>query len=169
MSKLHETLVLPCLRGQIGDWFYYVSVMKFKDVAKRVKLPEEIDKKYTDDNLKLGEWIQREIEPKRIKPLVNYIQNQNQRFFNSLVLGIYDGSPSWQDLKITNSNVYNESSEETQDYFSKTFGILTLSGDESIFAVDGQHRAIGIRRAVKENIANLDDEISYPSGHERLL
>ncbi len=160
MSKLHGTLVLPCLRGQIGEWFFYTSVMKFKDVAQRIKLPEEIDKKYNEEDLKLGEWIQRKIEPKRIKPLVKYIQNQNQRFFNSLVLGIYDGSPSWQDLKISKSNIYNDSSEETQDYFNKTFGILTLSGDESIFAVDGQHRAIGIRRAVKENIANLNDEIS---------
>jgi DNA sulfur modification protein DndB len=160
MIKTLGSLHLPCLRGKIGDWFFYTSVMSFKEIAKRVKLPEEIDKKYSDNDLKLGEWIQRKIEPDRIKPLVNYIHKQDQRFFNSLVLGIYDGSPSWQDLKISNSNIYNENNEEDLNYFSKTFGILTLRGNESIFAVDGQHRAIGIRKAVKENLADLNDEIS---------
>jgi DNA sulfur modification protein DndB len=155
-----KPLSIPCLRGKVGEWFFYTSVMKFKDIAQRVKMPEEIDEKYIDENLKLGEWIQRKIEPKRIEPLVNYIQKQEQRFFNGLVLGIYDGEPSWQDLNISNSEIYNEEYDDTINYFSKTFGILTLSGKESIFAIDGQHRVMGIRKAVKDKKAILDDEVT---------
>lgn len=155
-----KSLSVPCLRGKIGEWFFYTSVMKFKDIAQRVKLPEEIDKKYVDENLKLGEWIQRKIEPNRISPLVNYIHKNKQRFFNGLVLGIYDGEPYWQDLNISNSEIYNEEKEDVINYFSKTFGILTLSGKESIFAIDGQHRVMGIRKAIIEKKAVLDDEVS---------
>jgi len=28
-------LILPTLRGKMGDWFYYVALMSFKEVAKR--------------------------------------------------------------------------------------------------------------------------------------
>ncbi|MFW6272613.1 MAG: DGQHR domain-containing protein [bacterium] len=160
MEKNVNPINLPCLRGKIGDWFFYTSVMSFKEIATRIKLPEEIDKKYEDDNLKLEEWIQRKIETKRIKPLVKYIEEQEQRFFNSLVLGIYDGAPSWQDLNISGTNIYSDENDETLRYLSKTFGILNLSGAESIFAIDGQHRAVGIRKAVKDGKADLNDEIT---------
>lgn len=153
-SKLH----LPCLQGRMGDWVFYMTLLSFREVSTRVKLPKEIDKKYEDENLILGEWIQRKIETKRLKHIVEYIKTQEQRFFNSLILGLYDGNPTWQEIDVQSSNVFND--EIQLDYFSRTFGILTLHGDESIFAIDGQHRAYSIRKAVadKKNIAN--DEIA---------
>ncbi|MDB5122393.1 MAG: hypothetical protein JWP94_522 [Mucilaginibacter sp.] len=148
---------LPCLRGRMGDWFYYVTILKFGDVAERVKLPEEINEKYSDPNLKLSEWIQRDIDPKRITPIVNYLKTE-QRFFNSLILGIYDGKPKWHDIAFEKSKF--ATTEEEINYFSSTFGILSLNGDESIFAMDGQHRAMGIRNAVEEGQNIKDDEVA---------
>lgn len=156
MSKLQK-ISLPCLRGRMGDWFYYVTILKFKDVAERVKLPEEINAKYTDNNLKLSEWIQRTIEPKRIENIVDYLKQQNQRFFNSLILGLYDGNPSWQDVQLEENEINNN--EQEIDYFSSTFGILTLEGTESIFAIDGQHRAFSIREALGKKPSLKNDEI----------
>lgn len=155
-----KSLSLPCLRGIIGDWFYYVTVLNFQEVLNRVKLPEEIDKKYKDDDLKLGDWIQRKLEPKRTKAIVDYLHGQEQRFFNSLILGIYNGKPYWQDLNISTSKIYESIDEVTLEYFSRTFGILTLNGDEDIFAIDGQHRAIGIREAVKKYKNLGKDEVT---------
>lgn len=156
-AKLNQ-LNLPCLRGKMGDWMYYVTLLKFSTVANRVFLPEEIDEKYKNkENLKLGDWIQRDLETKRIKDVVDYIQRQEERFFNSLILGLYDGNPSYREIEVSTSDHYGE--EEEVDYFSKTFGILTLNGDESIFAIDGQHRAISIRKAVKKDTSLKDDEI----------
>lgn len=156
MSKTE--IHLPCLRGRIGDWIYYITLMSFQEVSTRVKLPREIDKKYDEEKLKLGDWIQRKIETNRIKHLVNYMKQQKQRFFNSLILGIYDGSPTWQEINVQHTNIFNDESELT--YLSKTFGILTLKGDESIFAIDGQHRAYAIRGAVKEKENLKSEEIA---------
>jgi len=149
---------LPCLRGKMGDWMYYITLLKFEDVAKRVFLPEEIDEKYKEkENLKLGDWIQRDLEPKRIDDVVDYLKKQKQRFFNSLILGMYDGKPSYREVEVKTSSLYDE--EEDTDYFSRTFGILTLNGDESIFAIDGQHRAKSIRKAVQKDESIKNDEI----------
>jgi DNA sulfur modification protein DndB len=150
---------LPCLRGRMGDWIYYVTLLKFSDVAERVFLPQEIDKKYEEKkNLKLGDWIQRDLESKRINDVIDYLNTQEQRFFNSLILGMYDGKPSYREIEVKPSDLYEN--EEDTEYFSKTFGILTLSGKESIFAIDGQHRAISIRKAIKKHKDLEEDEIS---------
>jgi len=149
---------IPALRGRIGDWYYYLTLMSCKEVANRVSLPEEIDE-YEHEDMKLGEWIQRELEEKRINDIVNYLTRQKQRFFNSLILGIYGGKPYWQDLEITVSQNYPTLNEETLSYLTRTFGILTLNGDESIFAIDGQHRAKGIREALKSKRKLAEEEV----------
>lgn len=162
-SELNEKLNLPCLKGRIGDWFYYCSTMSFDEIARRVKLPIEIDKKYKDPTLKLGEWIQRDIGNERIEPIARYLSNQKERFFNSIVLGIYDGEPSWQEfeIKIGESTEENQLSEIDLRHFSQTFGILRLSGNESIYAIDGQHRVMGIRKAIMEKPKEFQyDEVS---------
>ncbi len=154
-----KKLILPCIKGRIGEWLYYSSIMTFQEIASRVKLPKEIDKKYLDRNLNLGEWIQRELDDKRTARLVEYLQSQNERFFNSLILGLFDGKPAWQEIKLSNQNRYEDMDEETSGYLSSSMGILTLEGSESIFAIDGQHRAIGIREAVKSDDKLLMDEV----------
>lgn len=162
-SVINIELNLPCLKGRIGDWYYYSSTMPFDEIAKRVKLPKEIDKKYNDPTLKLGEWIQRDLGSKRIEPIVHYLSNQKERFFNSIVLGIYDGEPSWQEfeIKIGETTEKSQLSEKELRHFSETFGILRLSGAESIFAIDGQHRVMGIRKAIMDKPKEFQyDEVS---------
>lgn len=154
-------LFIPCLRGQMGDWVYYSGLMSFEEISKRVKLPKEIDKKYEDKTLKLDELIQRQIVETRTKQIVEYLTKQDQRFFNSLILGIFDGKPSFQEIQISNdSESKNLFDEETYNYLSKSFGILTLEGNESIFAIDGQHRVVGIREALKQDSLIRKDEVS---------
>ena len=83
MSEINK-LNLPCIRGKMGDWMYYVTLLSFKEVANRVRLPKEIDAKYKNqENLKLGEWIQRELQANRTKEIVTYLKTQEQRFFNT--------------------------------------------------------------------------------------
>ncbi|MCK4408221.1 MAG: DGQHR domain-containing protein [Bacteroidales bacterium] len=147
----NDSISLPALKGKIGDWYYYITLLTFNEIKKRVFLPEEIDKKYKDkESMKLEDWIQRDLDPKRINDIVSYLKRQPQRFFNSIILGIYDGKPSWQELKISFNNIYENEVPANFEYIERTFGILTLSGEESIFAIDGQHRAIGIRESIKK-------------------
>ncbi|MDZ7848410.1 MAG: DNA sulfur modification protein DndB [Owenweeksia sp.] len=116
--------------------------------------------KYEKDENKLGEWIQRELNKSRISSIVRYIKSQKQRFFNSIILGIYGGEPFWRDITInpSSSSVFTE--DISYNYLNKTFGILQLKGNESIFAVDGQHRAIGIREAVKAKPKLASEEVA---------
>lgn len=148
-----DKVILPSLRGTMGDWFYYVTVMKFGDIANRVSMADEIHQ-----SERLSQLIQRQIS-NRTKYIVEYLLTQDQRFFNSLILGIYGGSPSWQDLNILENNL--ESLQETDiEYLNKTFGILTLEGTENIFAIDGQHRTKAIKEAIKKDDDLKNEEIT---------
>ncbi len=141
----NNKLTLPTLRGRMGDWYYYVSLMPFKEVAQRVSLADEIHK-----NKGLSKMIQRKVS-NRTTDIVKYLNSQEQRFFNSLILGIYDGKPSWQEIDIVTSGIKIEEKELSN--LNKTFGILSLYGDEKIFAIDGQHRS----KAIKDTIENSNE------------
>ncbi len=145
---MNNSIRLPSLRGRMGDWFYYVSLLKFKDLAIRTSMVDEIHK-----NKNLSRWIQREVS-NRSESIIQYLENQPQRFFNAIICGIYGGSPSWQELDIESNSI--ELSEEEQIYLGKTFGILTLNGDEKIFAIDGQHRTNAIKQYI-ENKGDVDE------------
>lgn len=156
-------LILPCLRGEMGDWVYYVTLFKFKDIAARVSMVPEIHKSEG-----LSKLIQREVTG-RTAGIVEYLKTQEQRFFNSLILGLYGGHPRWHELNIggTIGGAYNNLenqeyvglNEEQSNYLSSSLGVLTLDGTEKLFAIDGQHRTKAIKDAVKEKPELFGEEI----------
>lgn len=161
MSEFKK-LILPCLRGQIGDWIYYVTLLKFDDVANRVSMVPEIHK-----NIGLSNLIQREISD-RTSGIVEYLKTQDQRFFNSLILGVYGGHPKWHELRIEESiadSLLGENEENVKlsnfdiENLSSTLGVLILNGKEKIFAIDGQHRTKSIKDAVKDRSDLKGEEI----------
>jgi DNA sulfur modification protein DndB len=145
-----KKLFLPCLKGNMGDWTYYVTIMKFKDIAQRTSMVPEIHK-----SEELSRWIQRKVG-NRTGDIVEYLENQEQRFFNSIIFGIYGGELTWQEIDVEDSENF---SEEDLTYFSKTFGILTLSGKEEIFAIDGQHRTKAIKEVQKKTDSLESEEV----------
>lgn len=138
----------------MGDWVYYPMLMKFKDIAERVKIAEEIYQSKT-----LSEMVQREIKRKRGKEIKDYLLKQEQRFFNSLIVAIYEGDPSWHEITRIESNNQLNSENFPEDVVAG-IGILSLNGEEKLFTLDGQHRLIGIREAVAENPELGEDELS---------
>lgn len=96
-------------------------------------------------NKELSRLIQRAIS-KRTPDIAKYLETQEQRFFNSIIIGIYGGEPAWQELIIDKADL--ELTEEEGEYLDKTFGVLRLSGSEKMFAIDGQHRTAAIKLAV---------------------
>lgn len=58
-----------------------------------------------------------------------------------MILAVYDGQPVWNEIRIDGLD-----GEVNYD-----LGLLTLTGDEKIFPVDGQHRIAGIKKAVDLN------------------
>src|SRR5437773_10213720 len=97
-------LIVPALRAHMGDWIYYVGVMKFADVARRIRLAEELHKSKA-----LNEWIQRRVS-ERSEQIKRYLLTQKQRLFNALVVGVYEGAPRWHELSIRKSARFDPSS-----------------------------------------------------------
>jgi DNA sulfur modification protein DndB len=159
MNIKTQPLFLPALRAFMGDWTYYSTIMKFKDISDRVKIAKEIH-----ESEKLKDFIQRQLTP-RAKEISQYLITQPQRFFNSLIVGVYGGDPQWIELKITeDGNILPEFP------ISETgiLGYLKLSGEEVLFALDGQHRVEGIKGALEKNIELYNEEISVIFiGHKR--
>ena len=155
-----EKLYLPSLRGIMGDWVYYPALMKLKDIAERVNIAKEIYQSET-----LSDMVQREIERKRGKEIKDYLLKQEQRFFNSVIVAVYKGDPTWYDIThIENNNqLENDNQLDTESIPEEVvagIGILSLNGREELFALDGQHRLIGIKEAVAENSQLGEDELS---------
>ncbi|PAM92842.1 DndB, partial [Flavobacterium sp. IR1] len=131
---------LPALRGKIGIWNYYVCNLSFNEVNEYVK---RIDNELHSSSA-LSDLIQRNIT-ENYKSIMEYILKQDERFFNSLVLAVYDGDPEWIEVELN---------FDDNEYFN--MGFLKLSGKEKIFPVDGQHRVEGIKKSLesKSELAN---------------
>lgn len=125
---------IPAIRAQIGTWVYYVSTLTFKQVNDYVK---RIDDELHKSTL-LREMLQRSITD-NYKNIEHYIKSQDERFFNSLILAVYDGEPKWHEVRLEN--------EEGDDEYIG-LGVLELTGNEKIFPIDGQHRVEGIKQVV---------------------
>jgi DNA sulfur modification protein DndB len=134
---------IPAIRGNIGNWIYYTSTLKFELVGKLVsKIDRELHK-----SKGLSDMIQRSVTD-NFKNISEYLIHQNDRFFSSIVLAIYDGDPQWIEIELDDgeSSFYN-------------VGFLEFNGKEKIFPVEGQHIVEGIKDAMKKNESIIEDEV----------
>ena len=156
---MNNYLHLPCLRGVIGNWTYFSSVMKIKDLVNRIITVSESDELYTKN---INEILQREISTKRVGQLKDYLNNNPEHFFSSIIVAIYQGNPVWSDFDIETHFRIDNNLLDTDDigFIENKIGILSLSGSETIFALDGQHRIKGIREAYKRNKSIGNEEIA---------
>lgn len=146
-------LRVPALKAHIGDWIYYAAFLKIRDIAQRVFLAEEI---HTHQGLR--DMIQRAIDESRhAEAIKQYLLNKPQRFFNALVIGVYGGAPNFLELELHQGPRFDPTG--LPDYFEGAFGILQFSGDEKLFAIDGQHRVVGIKKAVAQSQALGEEEV----------
>lgn len=143
---------LACTHGNLGYWDYYSTVIKVEDVVRnnRIITVAESEELFTNN---INAILQREIRNSRIKALKNYILNNNERFLGSIVAAIHQGEPKWTEIDINqNFEIEGTSIDELAiDFLGSKFGVLTLMGNEQIFAIDGQHRLLGLRKAYAEN------------------
>jgi len=137
--------LLPAIRSHVGDWNYYITTLTFNEVASLVKDPDEIH-----ERKQLSTWIQRVAIEEHSDAIANYILQTKQRFLGALIVGIYDGDPTWAPLDISfKTNVLDATFEQKEKITGK-LGFLKLTGDEKMFAIDGQHRVAGIKKAIQE-------------------
>ncbi len=155
----------PALRCRMGDWIYYVTYFRFVDVVQWIKPTEEVHA-----NPKLSERIQRLLNKRHASEIAAYLCSEPQRFFNALVVGVYGGEPQFGPMDVTvNPNTGWEPLSEMEEVeLQASVGLLQLQGTERLFAIDGQHRVAGIKKAVNESAQLADDEIAVVFvGHEK--
>jgi len=163
----NNQLTVPCLRATMGDWTYYTGLMSFEDIANRIRTAEEI---HTHKGIR--DLLQRALT-KRADNIAEYLKSQPQHFFNAIIVGIYDGEPKWLDIEVRGNNILSD--DAINQDITDSIGVLVLSGEEKIFAIDGQHRLEGIKKAiVNGNDLSKDEQTvifvahrNTPEGMER--
>ena len=142
------------IKGQMGIWRYYVSVLSFEDIANYVSpITKEISNSDSYSNL-----LQRAITS-NVSSITDYLLLQPERMFNALVLAVYNGNPDWFELDV-----------KVEEYNTFSVGVLELTGKEIIFPVDGQHRVEGIREAIKKDPSLANEKVPIILiGHENTL
>ncbi|PQJ47544.1 hypothetical protein BTN99_06315 [Vibrio campbellii] len=124
---------------------------ELKEIVDLISYAEDIHK-----SKKLSKMIQRELKKDRQKEIGEYLLNDEEAFFNSLVVAIYNGEPKWHQFDAINKSTIGLEEFEAFDYTNESLGYLSLTKDESIFALDGQHRLSGIEYAIEK-----DPDLAY--------
>ncbi len=151
-----SAITLPALRGVMGTWVYYSSLMTLEQISKRVSYADEIH-----TNKKLSDMIQRRLKSSRSKEIAEYLNKQNERFFNSLVVATYGGEPNWHAVDSVSSKTGDFDITKLNEGVVEAVGFLAFRGDEKLFAVDGQHRLAGIKEAATNSKEDVkDDQVS---------
>lgn len=133
---------IPAIKGIIGDWVYYQTVLSFEKVAELIDNDHSIREYPT-----LNDVLQRDLSS-RSKKIKDYLIREDTRFFNTVIIGLYGENPNWYQFNFAPSAIPEmELSEEILD----TIGILEFNGGEIMFSIDGQHRIEGIKQALAEN------------------
>jgi DNA sulfur modification protein DndB len=138
-----KTLIqLPAIRGIIGDWVYYQTVIPFKELINRIDNDHSIR-----EYVSLDDHLQRDLS-KRSKKIGEYLIREKTRFFNSAIIGLFGGPPNWYNFDFAPSAIPGMT---LTDGLLDTIGILELTGTEKLFSIDGQHRIDGIKQAMKKD------------------
>lgn len=130
---------VPALRGVLGDWVYYSTLMDAQQISLHVVSSQEIR-----EAKELEDFLQRTLKP-RVNEIALYLRKRNSRFFSSIIVGVFDGLPEWNEFDL--SGVAELSGIENFKELQESVGLLTFSGNEKMFAIDGQHRVEGIKIA----------------------
>jgi len=141
---------VPALKAQMGDWQYYVTVMKLGKIARECRLAHEIHA-----NKDLDELIQRELQNRVQEEMVPYLLNQSQRFYGALVVAVYGGEPEFSPVRVDEHELIDD--KERSSY---GFGLLRFDGSQIYYALDGQHRLKSIQEAIISNPNLAKEEIT---------
>lgn len=88
---------------------------------------------------------------------------QTDKYVNNLTIAVYGGTPEWLPIGLSGSTLLELDEEHDAQHweqFGKSFGVIKLTGKEVLFVLDGQHRVMGFREAVKKDKTLLDQEIA---------
>ncbi len=146
-------LIVPAVRATMGTWIYYSASLRLRDVAERIGFASELH----GDDRALDELIQRTLEKRSVDIATYLVKQKEERFFNSLVVGVYQGEPSWYYASLHANERLDVKS--LPEYARNALGVLAFDGSERLYALDGQHRVSGIRQAIIQDASMGEEQI----------
>jgi DNA sulfur modification protein DndB len=130
-------IVIPAIRGKLGNTEYFETTMKVRDLVHAVRPPREMD---GWANFSIEERMQREPDVKRIQSqLAPYLAKNADRFFGSIVVLVYKGEITFEALTELAKNIPAAYKQNAQ-----RIGFITIDGG-ALIVLDGQHRHLAMR------------------------
>ena len=153
-----DKLVLPCLRGALGDWIYYSTLMSARQIYEWVDPVKDIR-----EAKGLHDILQRDLKKLRKDKISQYLLEVKSHFFNSIIVGVFNGTPDWAEISLS-EKVASQFGSDIKKNLEASFGIMNFNGTEQMFAIDGQHRIEGIKEAYVKSLEDknnlIDDQFS---------
>ena len=143
-------IVIPAIRGKLGNTEYFETTMKVRDLVQAVRPPREID---GWANFGIEERMQREPDTKRIETqLAPYIAKNADRFFGSVIVLVYKGEVIFEPITDFQSKIpaaYRQN--------ALRIGFMTIDGG-TLIVLDGQHRLLALRMVQQGEIMGPEAE-----------
>jgi DNA sulfur modification protein DndB len=135
------------LKAQMGTWQYYICRMSFSEAVEYLKFAEQV-RPYED----LDTLLQRELS-KRANEIAEFLEKNDERFFGSLIVAVYGGSPKFSPIEIEGAALWGNR--------LGSVGVLNFDGKERYYVLDGQHRLAAMRDVAAKNAERYaKDEVS---------
>lgn len=155
MGIVTQRTTFPAIRCIMSNWIYYLTYMRFYDIIEWFKEPELIYKN------KISRSITQQKSPKRSDIIAKYLVEKNEYFLNSIVAGVYGGTPQWYPIEIGNSPILD--APDLDDDSKNAIGLLVFDGNEKMFAIYGQYKVDGIKQALikRSNLAGEEQSVIF--------
>jgi DNA sulfur modification protein DndB len=143
-------IVIPAIRGKLGNTEYFETTMKVRDLVQAVRPPREMD---GWANFGIEERMQREPDTKRIETqLAPYIAKNADRFFGSVIVLVTNGEVIFEpvtDFQTKIPAAYRQNAQR--------IGFMTIDGG-TLIVLDGQHRLLALRKVQQGEIVGAAAE-----------
>lgn len=135
---------LGCIRGKMGRTTYYICKMAAGELIDKVGVAGELPE-WPD--MTIEEKMQRECDIRRVvEEIVPYVTGDPDRFFSSLIVDIYSG---FEGIRFEPLSKITGILPDAYAFPVADMGFITLPGKERLIALDGQHRLLSLKIAIK--------------------
>lgn len=135
---------LGCIKAKMGKTTYYISKISAGELIDKVSIAKELPEW---PNMTAEEKMQRECDIRRIvEEIVPYVIEDPDRFFSSLIVDVYSG---FEAIRFESLEKVVKDLPDAYAIPMEDMGFITLPGKERLIALDGQHRLLSLKIAIR--------------------
>ena len=139
---------IPALQGKFGEIEYFLANMSIGELLRTARFPKDVP---NWEDLSIEEKWQRELNLNRVrKEIAPYFATDDKRFSSALVLAVinHDDMEFEPLSNFVGGNANRNVVPQLYRTAARNMGFLTLSGNEILVPLDGQHRVKAFQYAI---------------------